>query len=152
MTRRLIDYVYDACGLGTVILTDFPVVEDDSGEAVITIPNINALHRVLTEAVALRPGPLSSAEIRFLRSEMGLTQAELARLLGRDGQTVGRWERGETTPDRAAEALIRALAFEHADSGGVPARRLAERALEPASTEPIRIQADDPDNYRPLAA
>jgi len=99
---RSVNYVYDECGLDNVILADLPVCVDDAGEDVVTIRNINQLHRVPMIEVARKDGGLTPKEIRFLRSEIGLSQAELAELVGRDGQTVGRWERGETPVDRAS--------------------------------------------------
>jgi len=152
MTVRLVNYTYDECGLDNVVLKDFPIQVDDAGEEVITIPNVNLLHCVLVNAVATKPGGLTPAEIRFLRSEMGMSQAELAKLVGRDGQTVGRWERGETPIDQAAQMVIRRKAVEHASLDDISIETLAERSTYSAVQEPIRIQADDPNNYRPVAA
>ena len=152
MTVRRVDYSYDECGLDNVILKDFAIQVDDSGEEVITIPRVNALHRVLVHAVATKPGGLNPAEIRFLRSEMRLSQAELAKLVGRDGQTVGRWERGETAIDQASQMVLRRKAIEFAKLAEMSIEALAERSTYSAVQEPIRIQADDPDNYRPVAA
>ncbi|MEN0652574.1 MULTISPECIES: helix-turn-helix domain-containing protein [Hyphobacterium] len=153
MTTRFVNYQYDECGLDNVVLENFPVHTDDAGEEVVTIPNVNLLHRVLVGAVAVKQGGLKPKEIRFLRSELGLSQAELAKLVGRDGQTVGRWERGETEIDQASEIVVRMKALEHAmnaDDLGVD--ELAERSVFRAVQSPIRIKADDPEDYRPIAA
>lgn len=152
MTERRVDYTYDECGLDNVILKDFAIQIDDAGDEVITIPNLNALHRVLVHAVATKSGGLTPAEIRFLRSEMRLSQAELAKLIGKDGQTVGRWERGETPIDQASQMVVRRKAVEYADLEDIGIDVLAERSTYSAVQEPIRIQADDPENYRPVAA
>lgn len=112
---RIIDYRYDECGLDNVILKDFPIVVDDAGEEVVMIANVGLLHRVLTCAVASKESGLKPKEIRFLRTEMGMTQAKLAAIVGRDTQTIGRWERGETPLDQTAEMVIRKHALEHAD-------------------------------------
>ena len=85
MSKRYVDYRYDECGLDNVILADFPVTIDDVGEEVVMIENVNLLHRVLVGAVAVKEGGLTPKEVRFLRSEMGLSQAELAKLVGREG-------------------------------------------------------------------
>lgn len=152
MTLRRIDYTYDECGLENVVLKDFAIQVDDAGDEVITIPNVNGLHRVLVHAVAIKPGGLAPSEIRFLRSEMRLSQAELAKLIGKDGQTVGRWERGETPIDQASQMVVRRKAIEYADIDDVAIDALAECSTYSAVQDPIRIQADDPDNYRPVAA
>ena len=55
---------------------------------------------------------MTGDEFRFLRSEMGLTQEEAGKLLGRDRVTISRWERGETTIDPAVETVMKALANE----------------------------------------
>jgi len=148
---RVMDYLYDECGLDNVILADFPVQIDDAGEEVVTIPNINLLHRVLIAEVARKQGGLKPKEIRFLRSEMGLSQAELAELVGKDGQTAGRWERGETPIDRASEIVIRRKAMEHVGANDTPIDELSRRSVYTVTETPIRIQADDPHNYRPAA-
>lgn len=152
MTVRHVDYTYDECGLDNVILKDFALQIDDAGEEVITIPNVNLLHQVLVHAVATKPGGLLPSELRFLRSEMGQSQAELAKLVGRDAQTVGRWERGETPIDQAAQIVVRRKAIEYAKLEDMSIEGLAERSTYSPVQDPIRIQADDPDNYRPVAA
>ena len=52
-------------------------------------------------------------ELRALRKAAGLTQADVAQLVGRHPNTVARWERGERTPEplvqEAALARLRAL-------------------------------------------
>jgi len=152
MTRS-IDYRYDACGIDNVVLKGLPLVTDDEGEEVITIPNINLLHRVLTAQVASKETGLQPKELRFLRTQMELTQAQLAELVGRDVQTIGRWERGEHPIDKSAEIVIRAHALECARTGN-PLRvdELARRTMSVAGQPPFMIDASDPDNYRPLAA
>lgn len=152
MTTRFVDYRYDECGLDNVILADFPLRTDDAGEEVVTIENVNLLHRVLVGAVAVKEGGLTPKEIRFLRSEMSMSQAELAKLVGRDGQTVGRWERGETEIDQASEMVIRRKAIEHVRWEELPIEEIARRSVFSAAQRPIRIKADDPDDYRPVAA
>lgn len=152
MTKRFVDYLYDECGLDNVILADLPIRTDDAGEEVVTIENINQLHRVLVGAIAVKEGGLTPKEIRFLRSEMGMSQAELAKLVGKDGQTVGRWERGETEIDQASEIVVRKKAIEHVRWEDLPIEEIARRSVYTAAQPPLRIQADDPTDYRPVAA
>jgi DNA-binding transcriptional regulator YiaG len=146
---RIIDYRYDECGLDNVILKDFRIVTDDAGEEVVMIPNINLLHRVLVRAVASKDSGLQPKEIRFLRTELGLTQAELAALVGRDAQTVGRWERGEHPLDQTAEMVIRKHALEHADGDdGLTMEELARLTVKSATQRPFLIDARDPAHYK----
>lgn len=57
------------------------------------------------------PPPLP-ALLRAIRSELSLTQKQLAERLGVSFATVNRWESGSTKPQRAADSAIRALAEE----------------------------------------
>jgi DNA-binding transcriptional regulator YiaG len=148
---RFIDYRYDECGLDNVILKDLRVVTDDDGEEVITIENIALLHLVLVAEIASKESGLQPKELRFLRTELGLTQAELAAIVGRDVQTIGRWERGENPIDKAAEIVIRAHALEQTDRE-LRVAEIAQRTLAAATQPPFVIQADDPARYRPLRA
>jgi len=148
---RLIDYRYDESGLDNVILKGLRVVIDDDGEEVVTIPNINLLHRVLASLVASKETGLQPKELRFLRTELGLTQAELADRVGKDAQTIGRWERGETPIEKSAEMVIRARALEYGDAGcALPMDELARRSIRAAVQPPFVIDASDPTDYRPM--
>ncbi|HEX7012847.1 MAG TPA: helix-turn-helix domain-containing protein [Steroidobacteraceae bacterium] len=54
---------------------------------------------------------MSGREIRFLRKQMDLTQAELGRSLGVSDQQVARYEKGAAMP-RSADGLLWALYLE----------------------------------------
>ncbi|MCF6293694.1 MAG: helix-turn-helix domain-containing protein [Robiginitomaculum sp.] len=110
--NKKIDYHYKACGLDNVVIVDMPVVSDDSGEGIVRISNIKGLHRLLSYCLVTQEMALRGKEIRFLRTEMGLTQAQMAEILRKDTQTVGRWERGECLVDQTADILIRQLVVE----------------------------------------
>ncbi len=146
-------YHYTESGLETVLLYGVEPVIDDDGDEVVTILNINGLHKAIACAILSRKGLMTGRELRFLRTEMGLTQAELARSVHKDHQTVGRWERGETPIDQNAETLIRLMA---AESLGVKltanVAELTGYSVEMAGLPPIQIDGTDPDNYRPIAA
>jgi putative zinc finger/helix-turn-helix YgiT family protein len=55
-------------------------------------------------------GLLSSADIRRVRLDLGLTQAGLASLLGVGDKTVTRWETGTVIQSRMADHFVRLLA------------------------------------------
>jgi DNA-binding transcriptional regulator YiaG len=147
---RLIDYRYDECGLDNVILKDLPACTDDDGDEVITIPNVNLLHKTLLVQVAGKETGLLPKEIRFLRTEMGLTQAQLGDLVGRDGQSVGRWERGEKPIEQAQEMVLRASALEYGKQEVASMMELARRSVPAAGAKPYFIDASDPAHYRPI--
>lgn len=108
-------YHYTECGLDNIIIEADFITIDDSGEEIVTIPAIGQLHDTIAQGLIAQENALSGTEIRFLRTEMGMTQAELAQLLHRDTQTVGRWERGEVALDATQDIVIRQLAAQKLD-------------------------------------
>jgi DNA-binding transcriptional regulator YiaG len=145
------DYQYTECGLDNVTIQNMDVVVDDAGEEVYSIPNITGLHKAIAECIVRHAHGISPKELRFLRSEMGLTQAELAEIVKKDHQTIGRWERGEKPIDQNAEALVRLLAAERLClPPEEDIRELAKRCVPAATVQNITIDGGDPDNYRPL--
>lgn len=150
MTR--LDYRYDECGLDNVILVGLEVCEDDVGEEVVTLQNIDGLHRAIVEGIAKKQSGLNGRELRFVRTELGLTQAELAAVISKDVQTIGRWERGEFPIDPTADTVVRVLALQHVESALPAVEEMATWAVASSGEPPFRIDASDPDNWRPLAA
>ncbi len=68
--------------------------------------------RLAAEAFAryrLEHGLLSADEIRALRESLGLTQAELARLLRLGANTISRWESGRNVQTGAMDVLLRMI-------------------------------------------
>ncbi|HEY2661356.1 MAG TPA: helix-turn-helix domain-containing protein [Caulobacteraceae bacterium] len=148
-----IDLRYDACGLDNVVLKGLPVLTADDGEEVITIPNIGLLHRVLTVAVATKKSGLTPKELRFLRTELGLSQAELARQVGKEVQAIGRWERGECPIDTAAEIVVRMRVLQEARPEELPLVSDLPRLTVRTADEPqFLIDASDPSHYQEIAA
>lgn len=153
MAKEIETYRYTECGLDDVIIEGLPVCVDDDEEETIAIPNINKLHRAIAESIVESPAAMTGKHLRFLRTEMGLTMAELAQIVHKDHQTIGRWERGETALDPNAEAVIRLIAIERLEVGGLAtAETVSARCLPKAGTGPIRIDGRDPNDYRPMAA
>lgn len=151
--EKMIDYRYDECGLDNVVIHNMRVIVDDAGEETYCIPNITSLHKVIAAALINRRHGLLPKELRFLRTELGMTQAELGQLVKKDHQTIGRWERGETAIDENAEMVIRMRAAEVLEiPRDVGIDELARRCVPSATIEPIEIDASDPAHYRRLAA
>lgn len=133
---------YTESGLDNVFIDGIRIERDDDGDEVFTVPAINDLHRVIAEGIVLHGKGMSGAELRFLRTELGLTQAELAQLVHRDKQSIGRWERGEIEFDPTAETLIRQLAIEKLElKVEVGIGELSQRSVPTAETQPISIVA-----------
>jgi transcriptional regulator with XRE-family HTH domain len=142
------EYEYRASGLDNVKLIGIQTVIDDEGDACVVIKNVNELNKAIAEAVVNCRRGISGKELRFLRTMMGKTQAELAGDVNKDTQSVGRWERGEHPIDANAEALIRLMAQEKLEL------RLDASISEVTGWSAqsgdcwIKIDARDPDKYR----
>lgn len=146
-------YRYTECGLDNVLIHGVEFVCDDAGDEVVCIPNVNGLHRVIAEAILSRKGSISGRELRFIRTEVGLTQAELASLVHREPLAISRWERGESPIDANAQVLIRLYAMERLKlRSEASVKDLAEWCVPAASEPPISIDGRDTDNYHQIAA
>jgi transcriptional regulator with XRE-family HTH domain len=147
------EFHYTASGLDNVILVGLPECVADDGDTCVTIPRVNMLHKAIATGIVTRNGGMSGQEMKFLRTLMGMTQAELAKAVNRDAQTIGRWERGEFENDPNAEALVRLIAAERLELDlKAPIEDVTGWCIQRADTPTIRIDASDPNNYRPIAA
>lgn len=148
------DYRYAESGLDNVLIRGANFVTDDAGEQVITIRNIDGLHRAIATGIIMKTARLTGRELRFLRTEMGMTQAGLAAIVHRAPLAISRWERGEVEQiDTNAETLIRLHARETlALPVNASVRDIASWSVPTAVTPALVIDGSDPDNYRPLRA
>ena len=147
------EYLYTESGLDNVIIEGIGVTIDDAGEECVTIPNIRGLHRAIALAILRKPSSMSGKELRFLRSEIGLTQAQLADIVHKEALTVSRWERAEQPVEPNAEAVIRLYVAKKLDlDTGAAIDEIAGRCIPAATAGPLRIDGTDPQHYRPMAA
>lgn len=101
-------YHYKECGLDNVYLSNgFELVEED-GELLVSIENVDGLWKAIGLNLITSQKVLSSREIRFLRGQMQMTQAELAAKLRVDDQTYARWEKGRSQLPGPADVALRA--------------------------------------------
>lgn len=154
MNAKAEAYHYTECGLPNVWIQGTRQIDDD-GEETVRISNPNGLHRLIARYLVESVGALTGAELRFLRSEMGMTQAQLGLLLHRERLTVSRWERDETTMDGSAEALIRIYATIKLGLGRVDDAKVEEisaKCVAAANTRgQMRIDGTIPGSYRLVA-
>ena len=144
------EYEYKASGLDNVKLIGMEIVLDDDGDACVVIQNVNGLHKAIAEAIVNCRRGISGKELRFLRTLMGKTQAELAGDVNKDTQSVGRWERGEHPIDANAEALLRLMAREKLELRlDAPVSEVTGWGAQSADCW-IRIDARNPDKYRSM--
>jgi len=147
MTRNA--YHYIECGLDNVIIRGISEVVDDAGETVLTIPNVNGLHRAIAKAIVSKTSGMSGKELRFLRTEMGMTQSELASMIHREPLAISRWERAEIPIDCNAETLIRLHTIQvmglQVDAS---VKEISGWATPRAEEVPITIDGSDPSGYK----
>lgn len=103
-------YHYVESGLSNVYLHNVRELRDHKDNDVIIIPKVNLLHKAISLGIILKEG-ISGAELKFLRTQLGKTQSELAIIAKIDAQTIGRWEREENSMDKAGITLIKVFAI-----------------------------------------
>ncbi|HLB80915.1 MAG TPA: hypothetical protein VJJ77_10460 [Dongiaceae bacterium] len=105
---------YTTCGLRNVWLCNgYDERETPYGRAV-AIRDLDGLHRAIARWLIAYKPRLSGAEFRFLRKELGLSQAAAAGMFGNEAQSVALWERKGHVP-AWADRFLRALYRERAD-------------------------------------
>ncbi len=146
-------YHYTECGLDNVFIEGVEIIKDEDGEEVVCIPAIGELHKAIATGILKQAGAMSGKELRFLRTEMGMTQAELSQLLHRDAQTIARWEKEEIPIDGNADTVVRKLAAEKLDIAlNMSTEELARLTVPSARPREIAIRRADDDGYELKAA
>jgi DNA-binding transcriptional regulator YiaG len=87
---------YTASGLNNIYLMNGVVVETTPYGDEVTIENLKGLHRAIGLHIVEKAKAMTGPELRFLRKQMNLTQAELARELRISDQTIANYEKGKT--------------------------------------------------------
>lgn len=147
------EYYYTGCGLENVFIEGAVEFGDDAGEESVMVPAIGQLHRVIAEGIVTHPAKMTGEELRFLRTEMGLTQARLAEILKVTLLTVNRWERNETPVNDAAEMLVRLhSATKLRPDVDLDVKSGSEKVTAAAWTQEIRIDGSNPGHYQLLDA
>ena len=123
-----------------VILENVPVHRCPAcGEEEVEIPRIEELHTLIAELVARKPTRLTAGEIRWLRTHLGYSSVDFAKLMGVSPETVSCWERLDA-PKRMglpAERLLRMLTIHRKPITDYGLADLASRDGE--ASKPIRI-------------
>ena len=79
------------------------------GEGLFTLQNAEMMRLEAFDTYRGTHALLSPDEIRAIREQHGLTQAELARLLRLGGNTLSRWEAGRNVQTAAMDVLLRLI-------------------------------------------
>lgn len=125
---------YKMCGLDDIYLLNGFMLEDSEYGRGVAIHDAWNLHKAIGEHLIRHRKALSPREIKFLRKEMELTQEALAKCLGVTGQTVARYEKGETEITGPAEKLLRLVYAFHLLPEN-ERREVAETLLKGAEAE-----------------
>lgn len=87
---------YTDCGLDNIFLLNGFEREQIDGDEYVTVTDMDGLHAAIGLHIVLDKKAPTGSELRFLRTEMSMSQAELGRLLGVSDQSIARWEKGQT--------------------------------------------------------
>lgn len=124
-------YHYRECGLNDVWLRNgYSFKQTPYGDALL-VTDAKGLHRVIAERLVFHKPSLTGPEFRFLRKELDMSQQSLAFLMGKDVQSVARWEKQGRVP-KMAERMLRMIYRDCTDgdqaSGGL--KELVDRLNE----------------------
>jgi transcriptional regulator with XRE-family HTH domain len=101
------DYDYDECGLSSVCLNNVLVYECKCGLRVPELQSITGLHCMIALDLLRKPSLLSGEEIKFLRKMAGLSQQDLAEIMGVTPTRPSKWERD--SPSKEGDRLMRTI-------------------------------------------
>lgn len=141
---------YKQCGLDDVYLMNgYTIHETPYGNGV-RVEDVDGLHHAIARNIIRRKGLLSAKEIKFLRKLMGFTQADLARKLRCDTQSVARWEKGQTEINGASDLCIRAF-YIGRETEDVDLLKLADELAELNMTDFPQYFTETADGWKAAA-
>ena len=119
---------YKECGLDDVYLVSgYDWVDTSHGRGLV-IRDLDELLKAISLQLCMKK-VLNGKDVRFLRKQLDMTQAKLARYVGLNPQQVARWEKGESDITDSASAILRLLVLEHL-CGRVAVRKRLDEIIE----------------------
>ena len=144
--------LYRGCGLeGVYLLGGYERMETAHGTGIV-VKDLDDLHRAITFYLVTERKALSGKELRFLRKQLDLTQAELGRRLRLSDQQVARWEKGQCEISGPADALLRLHCLKQLGGRVDDALKLLDDLVE--QDEPVTARAvfaPTPEGWRKAA-
>jgi len=143
-------YHYTESGLRNIWLANgYREVDTPYGKGV-AIERVEELNRAIGVNLATVKPRLTGAEFRFLRKELGLSQARLAHWWGYEDQTVALWEKRGQVP-RIADRFIRAIFLEKV-AGNPSIAEIIERLADTDQEVEARLTFEETPSGWKLAA
>jgi len=105
----------------------------------------DAARATLEQVKARHLGLLTPAQIKNLRTRLGLTQKQISQLLQIGEKSWTRWETGKERPSRSMNVLLRALSDGRIDSGylqGLVGAASPENGMIPSPANLLPSQSD----------
>ena len=101
-------YHFTDGGLRNVWLKNGYMEKDTPYGKAVSFYDLPGLTKTICDALVRKPGKLNSAEFRYIRNAMELSQRSLGKLLGCSEQAVAKWEKQGRIP-KAEDFLIRRI-------------------------------------------
>ena len=98
-------------GLPNVYLDGGTTIRDSGEGQTTAYADLDGLYKVIARAIAMRASTLNFNELKFLRKRLGMSQADVAALGGKDVQVAAKWEKGTLPVPKAEANLLRITAL-----------------------------------------
>jgi putative transcriptional regulator len=136
-------YHYTQSGLEHIwLINGFNIIETAYGQAV-SIEDVDGLHSAIGRLLIIQPRKLTGAEFRFLRSELDMSQNDLADCMGATAQQIYRWERSKNgLIPGTADRLIRMI-YDARNDGTRPSTWILDVLTKVDESHPTSITLED---------
>lgn len=87
-------YHYTDSGLDYIYLMNgYDITEDPEFGVLVSIHDVDGLNKTIAQEIVESPKILRGQEVRFMRSQLKLSQTQMGLLMGCDLRTIQRWEK-----------------------------------------------------------
>ena len=108
-------YQYKSCGLDGIYLENGYHETVINGSSAVSITALDSLHEAIAMNICSLPRSLNGKEIRFLRTELDMSQKGLGLWIDKTDQAIAKWEKDENDIPRADDACLRNLYLDSRD-------------------------------------
>lgn len=105
-------YHYTASGLNNIFLKNGYEEKETASGKTIAIRDLDGLHRTIARGLIEKNHALTGKELRFLRTELDLSQKSLGLLFEKTDQAIAIWEKSDKPIPALADKAIRDLYME----------------------------------------